>query len=219
MRKFAIVWLTVLATIPVQSSVVGAQGQGDVLNESPLAPVPQQMSYEEYRDMNRRLSVGLALKAIPVPGMLHFYAGEPQTGKKLLKRSLLGVASIVAGAILVEEGDFPSTDFDVMVLNGGDKDKERRYEKVPIKQEGEATHYRLRELKRDGDLGIGGPLIALGAAVIIYDFVYDFVHGVRVIEEKRDKVRFKYGKQLKLQMTMQSERGAPRPGLALNYTF
>jgi hypothetical protein len=56
-------------------------------------------------------------------------------------------------------------------------------------------------------------------AVIVYDFVYDFVHGVRVIEEKRDRVRFKYGQQLKLQMSMRGDRAAPSPGLALNYTF
>lgn len=169
--------------------------------------------------MNRRLTVGLALKAIPVPGMLHFYAGDSKTGKRLLTTSLLGLASIVTGAILVGDGDFPSTDFEVMVLNAGDKDEERRYEKIPVRLEGEATHYRLRELERDGDLGIGGPLIALGVAVIVYDFVYDFVHGVRVIEEKRDRVRFKYGQQLKLQMSMRGDRAAPSPGLALNYTF
>jgi len=56
-------------------------------------------------------------------------------------------------------------------------------------------------------------------AVIVYDSVYDFVHGVRVIEEKRDRVRFKYGQQLKLQMSMRGDRAAPSPGLALNYTF
>ena len=219
MRKLAMVGLAGWAAMLMQVSTVKAQGQGDVLNESPLAPIPQEMSYEEYRAMNRRLTVGLALKAIPVPGMLHFYAGDSKTGKRLLTTSLLGVASIMAGAILVGEGDFPSTDFEVMVLNAGDKDEERRYEKIPVRLEGEATHYRLRELERDGDLGIGGPLIALGVAVIVYDFVYDFVHGVRVIEEKRDRVRFKYGQQLKLQMSMRGDRGAPSPGLALNYTF
>jgi hypothetical protein len=40
-----------------------------------------------------------------------------------------------------------------------------------------------------------------------------------VIEEKRDRVRFKYGQQLKLQMGMQNERGAPRPTLQLSYAF
>ena len=62
-------------------------------------------------------------------------------------------------------------------------------------------------------------MIALGVAIIVYDFVYDFVHGIQVIEEKRDRVRFKYGKQLKLQASVQTERGAARPTLALNYMF
>ena len=216
MKKIRLVWMLALVALP---RMVAAQGLGDVLNEAPLVPVPQQMSYEEYRDMNRRLTVGLALRAIPVPGMLHFYAGETKTGKRLLRASLLGVASIVAGAIIVDEGEFPSSDFEIMVLNAGEKDKERRYEKVPIRLEGEATHYRLRELQRDGDVGIGGPLIALGVAIIVYDFVYDFVHGIQMIEEKRDRVRFKYGKQLKLQASVHTERGAARPTLALNYLF
>lgn len=216
MKKIRLVWMLALVALP---RMVAAQGLGDVLNEAPLVPVPQQMSYEEYRDMNRRLTVGLALRAIPVPGMLHFYAGETKTGKRLLRASLLGVASIVAGAIIVDEGEFPSSDFEIMVINAGEKDKERRYEKVPIRLEGEATHYRLRELQRDGDAGIGGPLIALGVAIIVYDFVYDFVHGIQMIEEKRDRVRFKYGKQLKLQASVHTERGAARPTLALNYLF
>ena len=52
------------------------------------------MTYEEYQDMNRRISTGLMRSAIPVPGMMHFYAGEPRTGKWLLATSLAGVASI-----------------------------------------------------------------------------------------------------------------------------
>ena len=81
MKKIRLVWMLALVALP---RMVAAQGLGDVLNEAPLVPVPQQMSYEEYRDMNRRLTVGLALRAIPVPGMLHFYAGETKTGKRLL---------------------------------------------------------------------------------------------------------------------------------------
>ena len=68
----------------------------DVLTEPPLVPIPEEMTWEEYRDMNRRLSVGLALSAIPVPGMIHYYAGEPETGRRLLVTGLLGAASIGA---------------------------------------------------------------------------------------------------------------------------
>ena len=206
------VWIVILTALLTQSAV--AQW-GDTLNEAPLTPVPPQMTFEEYRDMNRRLSVGLALRAIPLPGMLHFYAGERETGRRLIKTSLLGLASIVAGAFLVDESDFPATDFDVLVLNAGDKDGERRYEKIPVKVEGEVMHYRLKELHREGGGGIGVPFILLGVGVIAYDFLYDFVHGIQVIEEKRDRVRYKYGKQLKLQVGIRTDR----PTLQLSYTF
>ena len=206
------VWIVVLTALLTQPA---AAQWGDTLNEAPLTPVPPQMTFEEYRDMNRRLSVGLALRAIPLPGMLHFYAGERETGRRLVKTSLLGLASIVAGAFLVDESDFPATDFDVLVLNAGDKDGERRYEKIPVKVEGEVMHYRLKELRREGGGGIGVPFILLGVGVIAYDFLYDFVHGIQVIEEKRDRVRYKYGKQLKLQVGIRTDW----PMLQLSYAF
>ena len=43
---------------------------GDILNETPLYPVPAEMTFEEYQDMNRRLTIGLALTSIPIPGIV-----------------------------------------------------------------------------------------------------------------------------------------------------
>ena len=169
--------------------------------------------------MNRRLSVGLALSAIPVPGMIHFYAGEPKTGRRLLATGLLGAASIAAGAVLLGEGDFPKSDFEVLMLNAGDKDRERRYEKIPVEIDGETTQYRLREQKREPDFLPGGPLILLGALTLAADFVYDFVHGIQTIEEKRDRVRFKYGKRLDLSVGTRTGPEAGAPGIALSYAF
>ena len=68
MRKWALAMALVLPSSAL------AQGTGDVLNEAPLIPVPQDMTYEEYQDMNRRISTGLMRSVIPVPGMMHFYA-------------------------------------------------------------------------------------------------------------------------------------------------
>ena len=147
--------------------------------------------------MNRRLSVGLALSAIPVPGMMHFYAGEPRTGKRLLATSLLGAASIVAGAALLGDGDFPESDFEVLVLNPGDEDRERRYEKIPVEIDGTTTQYRLRGQEREPGL-LPGALILVGGLTLAVDYLYDFIHGIQVMEEKRDRVRFKYGKTLHL---------------------
>ena len=211
MRKYALGMVGLALALVLPSSAV-AQGTGDVLNEAPLIPIPQDMTYEEYQDMNRRISTGLMRSAIPVPGMMHFYAGEPTTGKWLLATGLAGVASIIAGAALFEEGEFAETDFDVLVINGG-KDKERRYEKIPVSLEGETPKYRLREIQRDG--GVGGPLVALGVITIAGSMIYDFLHGIEVIETKRDLVRFKYGKRLKLQAGARTGT----PSVALSYAF
>ena len=211
MRKYALGMVGLALALVLPSSAL-SQGTGDVLNEAPLIPIPQDMTYEEYQDMNRRISTGLMRSAIPVPGMMHFYAGEPTTGKWLLATSLAGVASIIAGAALWEEGEFAETDFDVLVINGG-KDKERRYEKIPVSLEGETPKYRLREIQRDG--GVGGPLVALGVLTIAGSMIYDFLHGIEVIETKRDRVRFKYGKRLKLQAGARTGT----PSVALSYAF
>ena len=211
MRKYALGMVGLALALVLPSSAV-AQGTGDVLNEAPLIPIPQDMTYEEYQDMNRRISTGLMRSAIPVPGMMHFYAGEPTTGKWLLATGLAGVTSIIAGAALWEEGEFAETDFDVLVINGG-KDKERRYEKIPVSLEGETPKYRLREIQRDG--GVGGPLVALGVITIAGSMIYDFLHGIEVIETKRDLVRFKYGKRLKLQAGARTGT----PSVALSYAF
>ena len=211
MRKYALGMVGLALALVLPSSAL-SQGTGDVLNETPLIPIPQDMTYEEYRDMNRRISTGLMRSAIPVPGMMHFYAGEPTTGKWLLATGLAGVASIIAGAALWEEGEFAETDFDVLVINAG-KDKERRYEKIPVSLEGETPKYRLHELQRDG--GVGGPLVALGVITIAGSMIYDFLHGIEVIETKRDRVRFKYGKRLKLQAGARTGT----PSMALSYAF
>jgi hypothetical protein len=180
---------------------LSAQSGGDILNEAPLMPVPPDMTFEEYQDMNRRLSVGLVMSAIPVPGMIHFYAGEKRTGWRILGTATLGVVTMVSGAMVVDEGDFPKSDFELMILNPGDADRERRFEKIPVEMTGADTTYRLNELFRKPGGGTGVAMMLLGGAIIVADIAYDLVHGIKVIEEKRDRVRFKYGQTLSLSMT------------------
>ena len=56
----------------------------DFLNENPIHPLPQEMTFEEYQDLNRTISTGLLLSAIPIPGSMHHYAGDYKTAKRLL---------------------------------------------------------------------------------------------------------------------------------------
>jgi hypothetical protein len=168
---------------------------GDPLNESPLSAVPKEMTFEEYRDMNRRLNVGLVVASVPIPGMIHFYAGEKKTGYIVLGTAAGALGLAVAGIAAGEGGDFPKSDFDLLVLNEGDKKRERRFEKIPVQINGPDTVYNLKELGREGT-GVGMALLLTGIAVFIGDIVFDFVHGVHVVEKKRDTVRFKYGRAL-----------------------
>ena len=214
MRKHLLHWTTGLCLTLLSSQTAAAQ---DDLTEVPLVPLPEGMTWEEYRDMNRRLSVGLALSAIPVPGMMHFYAGEPRAGRRLLVTGLLGAASVVAGAALLGDGDFPESDFEVLVLNPGDEDRERRYEKIPVEIDGTTTQYRLREQEREPGL-LPGALILVGGLTLAVDYLYDFIHGIQVMEEKRDRVRFKYGKTLHLPLG--ALKGSATGGqVALSYSF
>jgi len=67
---------------------------------------------------------------------------------------------------------------------------------VPISMEGDIIHYDLKEIyKQNG--GSGGGLVALGVVVLIGDFIFDRLKGLHLIEKKRNKVRYKYGQQLK----------------------
>jgi hypothetical protein len=209
-----LIFLIGIGNKPVYCQISG----GDFLNEAPLVPLPNAMTFQEYRDMNRRLSVGLVLSAIPIPGMIHFYAGERKTGKRILGTAVLGAVSIFTGAATAKNGDFPTSDYDVLILNQGDKDRERRFEKIPLTVTNTDTTYKLRELSRD-PTGAGSVLIILGAVVIVSDIVYDFVHGIRTIETKRDQVRFKYGKTLTFGLNSSFNSKGLSPSLQLSYNW
>ena len=55
--------------------------QGEILSETPLHPIPEEMTYDEYQDMNRRMNIGIGLAFIPIPGIVHRYAGEKRQQK------------------------------------------------------------------------------------------------------------------------------------------
>ena len=79
------------------------------LSETPLYPIPAEMTFEEYQDMNRRMSLAVAWSSIPVPGLTHYYAGEKKKAKQLYYIGLGGLACIIAGAGSEEEKFWPDT--------------------------------------------------------------------------------------------------------------
>lgn len=214
-----ITWLLTVIFIFFQfPESVFCQNGGDILNEAPIAPIPADMTFDEYQDMNRRLSVGILLSAVSIPGTIHFYAGEKKTGWKVFGTAVAGVGSIILGAATLDEGDFPDSDFDVLILNPRDKDRQRRYEKIPVEISGSDTTYRLHEIFRQGE-GKGSGLVLLGIAAVAGSYLYDFIHGIRVIETKRAKIRYKYGKELKFSLAPSYNPLFGTTGIQLSCSF
>lgn len=183
--------------LPTAAGFNGGGGGGDVLNENGFFGIPPGMTYEEYRDATRRITVGVLLMSVPVPGMLHFYANERTTGWVLVGTAAGGLAAIIAGAAMgvgSEKDEYEDTDYEkVLIYN-------KKYVRVPVRQEDEGgnvkTIYALQELKRKEEAGGGIAFIGIGVLAIVGSILYDWVDGIWTIEEKRDKVRYKYGIEL-----------------------
>ena len=181
---------------------------GDMLTETPLYPVPAEMTFEEYQDMNRRLTIGLALTSIPIPGIVHRYAGEKKKARRLFMIGVGGLGLVAAGASMMGEEEWPESDYNLMILNAGE-DNEIRYEKIPINQLGDDIEYKLIPMNKQRD-GPGSGLIILGALVLVGDIFYDWLHGWKMIINKRDAVRYKYGQQIEVSV---------KPGVNLNTQY
>ena len=124
----------------------------EALSETPLYPIPVEMTFEEYQDMNRRMSLAIAWSAVPVPGVTHHYAGEKKKARQLFYIGLGGLACVIAGAGSMEEGTWPdTTDLE------GDYEKIAGawYKKVPIGKEGNQTNYKLETVNKESK-GSGG---------------------------------------------------------------
>jgi len=187
----------------------------DVLNEMPIYPIPEEMTFEEYQDINRRLSVGLLLSSISIPGTIHDYAAEPNTAKKIRWGVAGGFLSVIAGASMAKEGDWQDSPYEIYILNEG-QDDEIRYEMIPKGSVGDDIIYDYVQLeKKYNDNG----LVVLGMGVIIASYIYDYMHGIKVIEEKRDKARFKYGKIMNLSLYPTYDLYNQSAGIKLSYNF
>jgi len=193
---------------------------GDLLNESPLTPIPEEMTFEEYRDMNRRLTLGLLLTAFPVPGLIHDYANEKKTAKRIRRIALGSVGLIIVGGSMAkdDEGDWPKSNYQIHIENE-DEDNETRYEIIPTGMEGSTVTYDLKPLYRESSDGTGGFIALLGIGLLIADIAYDVYHGAMIIEQKRDAVRYKYGKQMNFSFGTEMNLKNKYTGIKISYNF
>jgi hypothetical protein len=213
--------MKILIVLFILSSAVNSQSLGgDILNESPLTPIPEGMTFEEYRDMNRRLTIGIALSSIPIPGLIHDYAGDKKTAKRIRRVALGSIGLIIAGAAMVDDkdGKWPESQYSVYIE--GEDDSEMRYEMIPTGMEGSGdVTYDLKPMEKEYEGGGGGLLVMLGVGLLIADVIYDVYHGAKIIEEKRDAVRYKYGKQLNLSYAPEMNLRNNYAGVKMTYNF
>lgn len=194
MKKIAVLLIALSVCMQAKESAAQMQG-GEMLNEVPIWPVPAEMTMEEYRDANRRLGVGMMLMSVPFPGAMHFYAGESRAGWKHVGAAALGTVSLIVGAAMIDnKNTWERSNYEVIDITG-ESGKVKRYEKIPIEQEGGVVTYRLEKLDRKVKGGGGGAFIALGAGLIVGQLIHDWIGGIKTIEKKRDAVRYKYGKK------------------------
>ncbi len=190
----------------------------DLLNENPIYPIPEEMTFEEYQDMNRRLGVGLLLAAIPIPGTIHNYAGEEKIAKKIRWVAAGSIVSIIIGAISTEEGDWEESPYQTSIFNEGEEN-EQRYQMIPIGAVGTDIEYKYVELNKIKKSSGAAFLIPLGISVLIADYFYDYIHGIKTIENKRDRVRFKYGKKLDFSFEPTYDINTRMAGINFSYKF
>ena len=212
MRSAVIIIIILLNTIFSQGKIQTNQLSIGLLNENQLYPIPEEMTFEEYQDMNRRLEVGLLLAAIPIPGTIHNYAGEEKIAKKIRWIAAASVASIIIGAFSTNEGDWEKSEYATTELN------DKRYEMIPIGSMGEDIEYKYVELYKTSTGGANF-LIPLGVGVLLADYLYDYIHGIKIIEKKRDQVRFKYGKKLDFSFNPIYDINKGMAGINFSYKF
>ena len=86
--------------------------------EIPLYPVPEEMTFEEYQDLNRDIGVAfLKMALLPIPCTIHSYANEPKTAKKLRRLFAGGLLSILVGASMMEEEDWRKSSYPITIIN------------------------------------------------------------------------------------------------------
>ena len=118
----------------------------------------------------------------------------------------------------MSESTWPDYDENLHIIHNQGTDNERRYERVPVSMEGDIIHYDLKEIYKQND-GSGGGLVALGVAVLVGDFIFDRLKGLHLVEEKRNKVRYKYGQKLKFTYKPSSYFSDNLNGLGMELTF
>jgi hypothetical protein len=195
------------------------QVQMEPMLEVPLHPLPATMTYDDYIDANRRISMALAY--VMIPGGMHFYAGESTKGWAVAGTAAAGLVCLIASGGMADEAktQWQETKYETVDLADG-----QRYAKVPVGRVEKGSDvertYKLTALERKAE-GSKGKLGAIGAVALIGSYVYGIYDSIATIERKRSKARFKYGKIIaaKPRVSFAPSLHRDGAGLAMNVRF
>lgn len=209
--------------VMIFTSVLVSQSnqQSEILSETPLHPIPAEMTFEEYQDMNRRMSLGVGLAFIPIPGIVHRYAGEKKIANKLTYISIGGLAALIASMSDNEEKkEWRDSDYEILIMNQG-LENETRFEKIPIEMtENDSIRYKLNQVYERVSYSGGSPALgAIGLIAIVGSYYYDVFHGLKTIHDKREQVRYKYGKEIKFSLRPSYDVFASKAKINLDFYF
>jgi len=200
--------MIILVTTPALANPQEHRPIMEPLLEAPFQEVPEGISYEDYRDANRRL--GLAFTYSILPGGMHHYAAEHTTGWALVGTAAVGVGLIIAGASTSREVP-QNIEGEYLTTTIGNK----TYYRIPVESidgGSVSTSYRLEEAEetRPGLTDGGAALLTTGIIALVGSYVWDMYHGIAVIEEKRDRARFKIG-----QVLTKQKKSASQPSVGI----
>ena len=195
------------------------QVQMEPMLEVPLHPVPVTMTFDDYVDANRRISMALAY--VMIPGGMHFYAGESTKGWAVAGTAAAGLVCMFTSGAMADEAkpQWQETKYETVDLADG-----QRYAKVPVGRVEKGSDvektYKLTPLERKAE-STKGKLGAVGALMFVGSYVYGIYDSIRVIEHKRSKARFKYGKIMaaKPRVSFAPSLHRDGAGLAMNLRF
>ena len=174
------------------------------LLEVPLHRIPADVTYEVYQDANRR--VGLAIFYGLVPGGVHAYANESTTGWVLSGTAVAGLVAMISGLTMTEETEQKNDKYETVDIGS------RTFYRVPVEVSGDNTTFRLDEVSKTEKTltGGGAALLGLGITALVGSYIYDFYHGIKLIESKRDKARYRIGQALSQQASRRGQKSAGR---------
>jgi hypothetical protein len=162
MKKIALVIILLFASVSVNAQVTGTNPKYNAIKE--IVKIPDGMTYEEFRRVQRTLDWKKIFAAALIPGYIHYYAGHEDIAWKIFAFRMFGGALI--GYAMYDQLRY--TDGFNFAEDGLTDELEERSQRNFI-------------------------IFSVGIIMNMLGYGYDWAHGDWIIEQERNEIYFKYG--------------------------